>query len=564
MKTLLYIFLLFISTISGCKKEDNTFKLLQASEQLIPINADSASILLDSIFLPDKLSNENFAHWCMLTGKVTDETATGLLPVYQWKRAQKWFEEHGTTEEQARIALYLGRAYTEDGEYDKAMNIYTEALQFAEKHKENNIAGYICAYMADLYSLRDMSDESREKHEEAATLFKKAKNIKSYAYALKNLAIEWAFIDSFHLAMPFLYEADSVSRPLHNKNLSAAIANASGIICSMQGKYDEAENYHLKSINFRHNESIRDSIALLEIYIHTHKLDKAYAILNKIASRKDYRYSINNAYYMLYKTEKKYKEALFYKEICSDMLDSTTLAQNKMRILEIEQKYNNIKVREDNERLKNIQQKDLIIIIISLSLFLLSIATFIIYRQKAKKTLYKQEAELNSIRIELLNLSNELKEKKQLLKTAVSKAEDRELLQEEIEVLTQKYHLLQKRQLTTSSIGKKLHALVKKNILVTSQTLSNDKTWKALTTEVEKIYPHFYSLLKETCPSITEQEWQYCCLHIFGFDGNDEGKLLGINPDSVRMKRSRFKQRIKNKSQEDISLREILENILLE
>ena len=42
------------------------------------------------------------------------------------------------------------------------------------------------------------------------------------------------------------------------------------------------------------------------------------------------------AYYLLYKAEGKYKEALHYKEICSDMLDSLTLVQNETKVLEIE------------------------------------------------------------------------------------------------------------------------------------------------------------------------------------------------------------------------------------
>ena len=47
--------------------------------------------------------------------------------------AQQWFTEHGTAEEQAQIDLYLGRAYVEDGEYDKAMQIYADALQLAKE-----------------------------------------------------------------------------------------------------------------------------------------------------------------------------------------------------------------------------------------------------------------------------------------------------------------------------------------------------------------------------------------------------------------------------------------------
>ena len=122
MKALLLTGLLFILILPGCRKETSILPLLQSVEELIPMYADSASVLLDSIQAPDELTDKDFAHWCMLCGKVTDEAATGLLPIYQWQRAQQWFTEHGTAEEQAQIDLYLGRAYVEDGEYDKAMH----------------------------------------------------------------------------------------------------------------------------------------------------------------------------------------------------------------------------------------------------------------------------------------------------------------------------------------------------------------------------------------------------------------------------------------------------------
>ena len=103
MKALLLTGLLFILILPGCRKETSILPLLQSVEELIPMYADSASVLLDSIQAPDELTDKDFAHWCMLCGKVTDEAATGLLPIYQWQRAQQWFTEHGTAEEQAQI-----------------------------------------------------------------------------------------------------------------------------------------------------------------------------------------------------------------------------------------------------------------------------------------------------------------------------------------------------------------------------------------------------------------------------------------------------------------------------
>lgn len=338
MKALLLTGLLFILILSGCRKESATLPLLQSVEELIPMYADSASTLLDSIKAPDELGNKDFAHWCMLRGKATDETATGLLPIYQWQRAQKWFMKHGTAEEQAQIALYLGRAYVEDGEYDKAMKIYAEALQLAKEHQAYNVAGYICAYMADLYGFRDIISERLEKREEACEFFKKAENYKSYAYALKDLACECTLTDSFNCTIPLLQKADSISQLIPNKDLIAAVANAFGLVYKMQGKYKDAEKHHLKAIETGSEESYKDSVALLHIYIKDNQLAKAHEIIESTTKKKDICYNINEAYYLLCKAEGKYKEALHYKEICSDILDSLTLAQNETKVLEIEKK----------------------------------------------------------------------------------------------------------------------------------------------------------------------------------------------------------------------------------
>ena len=459
--------------------------------------------------------------------------------------------------------MYLGRAYVEDGEYDNAMQIYADALQLAKEHQAYNVAGYICAYMADLYGFRDITSERLEKRKEASNFFKKARNYKSYAYALKDLACECTLTDSFNCTIPLLQKADSISQLLHNKDLTADVANAFGVIYEAQEKYKNAERYFLKAIETGSKESYKDSISLLHIYIKDNQLAKAHEWIETITKHNDIAYYFNQAYYLLYKAEGKYKEALHYKEICSDMLDSLTLVQNETKVLEIEKKYNNAKIREENELLKITQQRNTIIIIIAISLFLLSVAGYIIYRQRSKAKIYYQQTILDKMKIELLHLSAALEEKKQILQKALADKENNaHKLQQEIEVISYKYNRLQKQSLETSTVGKKLISLTKKNRLEDSQ-LPTDKTWHSIMTEVDKIYPQFYSLLKEAFPNLTESEYQYCYLHIFGFDANDEAKLLGINPASVRMKRTRIYQEVQLKHDKETFLRDyIIKNLL--
>lgn len=401
------------------------------------------------------------------------------------------------------------------------------------------------------------------KRKEASNFFKKARNYKSYAYALKDLACECTLTDSFNYTIPLLQKADSISQLLHNKDLTADVANAFGVIYEAQEKYKNAERYFLKAIETGSKESYKDSISLLHIYIKDNQLAKAHEWIETITKHNDIAYYFNQAYYLLYKAEGKYKEALHYKEICSDMLDSLTLVQNETKVLEIEKKYNNAKIREENELLKITQQRNTIIIIIAISLFLLSVAGYIIYRQRSKAKIYYQQTILDKMKIELLHLSAELEEKKQILQKALADKENNaHKLQQEIEVISYKYDRLQKQSLETSTVGKKLISLTKKNRLEDSQ-LPTDKTWHSIMTEVDKIYPQFYSLLKEAFPNLTESEYQYCYLHIFGFDANDEAKLLGINPASVRMKRTRIYQEVQLKHNKETFLRDyIIKNLL--
>lgn len=398
---------------------------------------------------------------------------------------------------------------------------------------------------------------------EASNFFKKARNYKSYAYALKDLACECTLTDSFNCTIPLLQKADSISQLLHNKDLTADVANAFGVIYEAQEKYKNAERYFLKAIETGSKESYKDSISLLHIYIKDNQLAKAHEWIETITKHNDIAYYFNQAYYLLYKAEGKYKEALHYKEICSDMLDSLTLVQNETKVLEIEKKYNNAKIREENELLKITQQRNTIIIIIAISLFLLSVAGYIIYRQRSKAKIYYQQTILDKMKIELLHLSAALEEKKQVLQKALADKENNaHKLQQEIEVISYKYNRLQKQSLETSTVGKKLISLTKKNRLEDSQ-LPTDKTWHSIMTEVDKIYPQFYSLLKEAFPNLTESEYQYCYLHIFGFDANDEAKLLGINPASVRMKRTRIYQEVQLKHDKETFLRDyIIKNLL--
>ncbi|WP_336594466.1 tetratricopeptide repeat protein, partial [Bacteroides acidifaciens] len=224
MRKLIYI--LFISTflVSGCNKQQSVSdRLLNEVEKAIVINPDSASNLLKGISSPEKLDDKTFARWCMLSGKITDEIFTTILPTYQLERAYDWYSSHGNPDEQAQILIYLGRSYFAEGDYDKAMSIYTNALDITEKHKLNNLTGYTYDYIGDLYREKFMFTEAIKKYKTAAEYFKKENNTDSYACALKNIGREYACIDSLSRALEILTIADSVAANTKDIEVTASI-----------------------------------------------------------------------------------------------------------------------------------------------------------------------------------------------------------------------------------------------------------------------------------------------------------------------------------------------------
>ena len=557
--------ILFCLLAVRCSDETATRRLamLNAAGRLLPTDADSASQMLAGIPQPEELGNRDFARWCMLCGRSTDYTHADTLHIHQWERAQKWIDKHGSPEERAEVGLFLGRAYAEDREWDLAMQTYTEALHCAKEYKVYNVAGYICTYMADLYSFKNIPDEIREKYAEASSLFAKAGNPKSQTYAMKNLAMEYAFVDSFSVAKKIMKRADSIASTLHIQRVNYNIANAYANIYDMQKCYDLAEKYYKKAISLNAQHSMEDSIGLAGIYIASGKIRQAKELVDNMALHSPTAYGVNLLYGDIYKFTGNYEKALYFKEFCFEIVDSLSNAQSKAKILEVEKKYNHLKTQEENGRLKNARQRFLIFFIITLAILIISSIVFYFYRKHTKMQLHWQEEKLNSMDKECIEMAVQLSEARHSLETIQENREENLKLQQKILFLSERYKELQKLRLENSAIYKKLLSISAKLQPNNNKPLLTNKLWNTLIIELNRIYPNFHSSLYEQCAGLSEEEWRYCCLHVLGFDGNNEAVLLGIIPSSIWMKRSRIKQKLGSNLPKEQTLHRILVNILL-
>ena len=545
MRKSIAIIITSILVLSGCNKQQSVSdRLLNEVGKAITINPDSASNLLKGISSPEKLDNKTFARWCMLSGKITDEIFTTILPTYQLERAYDWYSSHGSPDEQVQILIYLGRSYFADGDYDKAMSIYINALDIAEKKKLNNLTGYIYDYIGDLYREKFMRTEAIKRYEIAAEYFKKENNTDSYACALRDVGREYAEMDSLSHALNILIIADSVANKTKNIEVTASINNALGNIYAMQNKYDKAEKYLLKAL-LTGREKMPDYVALIDLYTTSGSINKAKELLSKIPQdTPQYTCSIKYLYYQIYNAEENYKEALVNLEEYVNMVDSIVYADSQSKILDIESKYNHLKISKEVDRLKIKQQSYIIISIICIITLLLITIGYLLYRKKAKEKIQRQRDELYLIKTNLLNVSLELEKKKRLLDTFKEKNEYYNKMQEEIILLTANYKELQNKSLENSPLFKELTHLTTQNKPRNNRSLITDEQWKLITDEITHIYPNLHRYIYSLCPDLQIQDFMYCCLYMYGFDTNAEAQLINITVDSVRKKRLRLRQKL--------------------
>lgn len=545
MRKSIAIIITSILVLSGCNKQQSVSdRLLNEVGKAIAINPDSASNLLKSISSPEKLDDKTFARWCMLSGKITDEIFTTILPTYQLERAYDWYSSHGSPDEQVQILIYLGRSYFADGDYDKAMSIYTNALDIAEKNKFNNLIGYIYDYIGDLYREKFMRTEAIKRYEAAAECFKKENNTDSYACTLRDVGREYAEMDSLSHALHILIVADSVANKTKNIEVTASINNALGNIYAMQNKYDKAEKYLLKAL-LTGREKMPDYVALIDLYTTSGSINKAKELLSKIPQdNPQYTCSIKYLYYQIYNAEENYKEALVNLEEYVNMVDSIVYADSQSKILDIESKYNHLKISKEVDRLKIKQQSYIIISIICIITLLLITIGYLLYRKKAKEKIQRQRDELYLIKTNLLNVSLELEKKKRLLDTFKEKNEYYNKMQEEIILLTANYKELQNKSLENSPLFKELTHLTTQNKPRNNRSLITDEQWKLITDEITHIYPNLHRYIYSLCPDLQIQDFMYCCLYMYGFDTNAEAQLINITVDSVRKKRLRLRQKL--------------------
>lgn len=577
MKFILFLFILPILFCSACVSNKKELSVINRAETLLMTNPDSAYCLLNSITFPSQLDDKLFAHWCMLSGKVADRLHKEMPYDSYLLKALNWYELHGTTEEQAQIGLYVGRAFVEDGKKDEAMVYYLNALTVALKGKNYNVAGYICSYIGDLYKDKDLPDESRNKYKAASEYFLKAYNMRSYVLALRDVSFTLCMQDSLDSALDLLKHAESKIAELNDSTVSSSIMNAIGNIYFIMDSLDGAEKYLLKSLDIDKDETAPTYLALSKMYMSTGNLDKAqyYLDKSKINATNDYTLAgIMHQNYLLEKRLNNPIEALSYLESYCHISDSITMTQNKARVVEIEKKYDHVKMLNEHNQLRIEHLWSIILLIIAIVACLLLAFLYQIKSKRDNRIFFEQQRLLDNKEKKLLQLLVDLDLKeKELAKlnslpvqdhkqTDVLKSyKEKELIyktqKDETSRMRKEIVSLKNKMLLSAPIAKKFIKLSQMVVPGATKSPVTLKDWQTLMNKVDDVYSMFKDNLLNRGFKEDSVEIQYCYLSLLVLDKYQESVILHINPSSVSKLRFRVRQKLQI-SADQVSIYEYL------
>jgi len=155
--------------------------------------------------------------------------------------------------------LLLGTTYNIVGDYDKAMSIYTSALDQAEDLGNKEAIGLALGNIGIIHYYRGDTDQTLDYFKRVLEIYEDIGNKANYGLVLNNIGAIHDTKGELDQALDYLKRSLAISEELGEKN-DAAYTNI-GIIYGKRGEYDQALDYFNRSLEICEEVGDKNAIA---------------------------------------------------------------------------------------------------------------------------------------------------------------------------------------------------------------------------------------------------------------------------------------------------------------
>jgi tetratricopeptide (TPR) repeat protein len=531
--------LLFVGIFIGCNPQPEASNLLIHAEKFADNEqADSAIILIDSIFYPEKSFNEEeYMQYLVTRTRARYKAYRDIRGDTAVFKAWNYYKQKKAEPRWASLAaFYSGCVYRELNDKNKAMRAYMEAFSEAKKTSDNKLKGLVQNNIGDLLSQQGLNRQALE-------VFRKAENYhldypEQRIISISNIGRSYSVmgnIDSaiitFKRGLQFADgSSDWKGKVLLEQNLSIAY--------SQQGKYDQALP-HLKQA-FKNN---LDPNAVVRFYFNFADL---YSLMGLTDSAKFYNDLVKGTvdhvnapefkislYRLLAQTEelsKNYLSVIEYLKKEIDTYDQLLESRNNSAILDIQQKYN-------FELLKNSYQEDVskyqYVVIVLLLILIFGIIVFAKYRINQKNKLIETHEKI----VTLSRMASEL-EHLSSAKMALQEKNMRELLMWKFDVIRKAVLVtkIDSDNASTLQLAQRFHQIVYHN--------PQHDVWTDFEDIINHISKSLSKRIRDLFPNLSEKEYRICLLTYAGMNVKEIAVILELSSNSIQAYRTSIRKKL--------------------
>jgi tetratricopeptide (TPR) repeat protein len=529
--------------LGGCKPQPEAPQLLADAQRFMENNPDSAMLLIDSLFYPEKsLRHEDYMRYLVLHVQARYKTNRPVADDTLVFRARDHYSDR--LDKEPRMAalawFYSGCVYRERGDYEKAMLHYKKAETYATGTADTALQGLIQYNLGDLFAVQDLFSKAQENYKAAARFY--GEHPEKEAYSLSAVGRMFLLDKNPDSAFFYFQKGLEAAKPTNDKVLQSLLAQNTGVAYQQIGQYAEAERYFRQS--YRYNRDKEDQaryyLNLAKLFAQTEQLDSAafYAgkLKNSVESSDD-NYLKASAYKFLADWEKargRDNEAFAYQNKRIHSLNRIMDDRKDQSVYEIEQKYNyGQKQNFYNQRFIRFQQwlmglmGVLLVVVVSL--------LFLFWRMlKERAAKLRMQENVNTLRattIDLLSVEEESRLKEKVLK---------ETLQWKLDVLKNTMHLRymmsEREQKTYQPLFDSLD-----KILFDQNTKTPGMDIRQT---VEHLNPSLRLFIRQQYPTLSETEYNVCLLSYASLSVQEVAFVLNQSEHTVYKARTRLNKKI--------------------
>ena len=504
MKNALYLLIAMLLLTTGCNRPAHTTlcdELLRAEELMYPAPDSALHILQDMTPPADEL---NRATWALLLTqakyKCDVKQSDSLVNV-----AYDYFMKGDNAQRKALALFCKGGIYEELNKPDDALNYYLEAVNVSDNIEDYRLRHLINVRIAILYAHRRLYDYAIEYCEMANQYALSSGDTYYMTNSYNNLGRVYSVQKRYQETIKFYDKAIELGKKYNEVNaLEAAFQEKAGI-CILLKKYDDALSL-LKQIEPSRMESSTYQV-LGHLYSKTDQIDSAYYYLNKAIKQGDI-YVQRSAYQVLFnlsKNQKDYKRNAEFSVKLWNINDSINKIDRNKALIEMQEKYNEQRVR-DELTTQMFLQKQRTWTIIGIGVLVL---LFIAYRIRLRNK--ERIARLAEAEDRIDTLSRMLEEAQ---KATSEEEKDRAFFKR---ILLQQLGVI---RLVANTPTAQNQALLRRLAEIGNDEAPAEEliVWSDLYPIINRLFDNFHTRLMQRFGSVlTDKEVQTCCLVCAGF-----------------------------------------------